>query len=77
MEMHLKVHRLEIEAEKQVKLQQIKLEVIKDISGTVALSSPVVPPVNLTSIDTAAIDTFDISKHIDLVPHFREDKVDT
>ncbi|KAL1268457.1 hypothetical protein QQF64_033820 [Cirrhinus molitorella] len=75
MELRLKVRTLEIEAEKQVKLRQIELEAMKVTSGAVAQPSPVVPPVNVASDSSAA--AFDISKHIALVPHFRETEVDT
>ncbi len=77
MELRLKVRRLEIEAEKQVKLRQIELEAMKVTSGTIVQSRPV-PLVNVASnSSTAAFDTFDISKRIVLVPHFRETEVDT
>ncbi|KAL0146587.1 hypothetical protein M9458_058218 [Cirrhinus mrigala] len=74
LELRLKVCTLEIEAEKQVKLQLIELEAMKVTSGEVAQPSPV-PLVNVASNNSAA--AFDISKHIALVPHFKETEMDT
>ncbi|XDV39050.1 hypothetical protein PO909_008345 [Leuciscus waleckii] len=73
MEMRLKVRSLEIEAEKQVKLRQIELESRKVVSGSV-VPSPVVTSQVASDVSTTA---FDVSKHIALVPHFRETEVDT
>lgn len=75
-DLRLEIRRLEIEAETQVKLRQLELDARKvDASPAAQLtpsnfrnvSSPPEPPVV----------SFDISKHIALVPHFRETEVDS
>lgn len=81
MKLRLKVHKLEIEAEKEVKLRKLKLESKKFASDRTVQSnpvSPVVASVNLAnSVSDVSTATFDVSKHIALVPHFRESQVDT
>lgn len=74
MKLRLEVRRLEIEAEKQVKLRELELNAAK-ISP-----APVVPPVQAAGAPSGAglaVTTFDVSKHISLVPQFREAEVDS
>ncbi|XP_067230426.1 uncharacterized protein [Chanodichthys erythropterus] len=73
-EVKLEVRRLEIESEKQVKLRELELNAAK-ISP-----APVVPPVQAAGAPSGAglaVTTFEVSKHISLVPQFREAEVDS
>lgn len=76
LNLQLEVRRLEIEAEKQVKLRQLELEASRIAANsavqlnTASAFSPS-PRVGLSP------DTFDVSKHIALVPQFRETEVDS
>ncbi len=74
--LRLEVRRLEIEAETQVKLRQLDLEAMKVAAGSAAQPNPGqlsdAPPRS----DPSQV-TFDISKHIALVPQFRESEVDS
>ncbi len=76
LNLQLEIRKLEIEAEKQVKLKQLELDASKIATGsavqlnTAQASSPP-PRVGL------APDAFDVSKHIALVPQFRETEVDS
>ncbi len=76
LNLQLEIRKLEIEAEKQVKLRQLELDASQIATGsavqlnTAQASSP--PPwVGLSP------DAFDVSKHIALVPQFRETEVDS
>ncbi|KAL0147351.1 hypothetical protein M9458_057352, partial [Cirrhinus mrigala] len=74
MKLRLEVRRLEIEADKE-------LESKKFASDRSVQPNPVSPRAVLVnsanSVSDVAAGTFDISKHIALVPHFRESEVDT
>ncbi len=76
LNLQLEIRMLEIEAEKQVKLRQLDLDASQIATGsavqlnTAQASSPP-PRVGL------APDAFDVSKHIALVPQFRETEVDS
>ncbi|KAL0147199.1 hypothetical protein M9458_057494, partial [Cirrhinus mrigala] len=74
--LRLEVRRLEIEADKQVKLRQLDLEAMKAAAGPAAQPTlsqvPDAPPL----VDSSPT-TFDVSKHIALVPQFRETEVDS
>ncbi len=76
LNLQLEIRKLEIEAEKQVKLRQLELDASQIATGsavqlnTAQASSPP-PRVGL------APDAFDVSKHIALVPQFRETEVDS
>lgn len=73
MNFRLQVRKFEIEADKQVKLRQLELESTKSHSESrTAPANPSVPVGN----DGSTI-SFDISKHIVLVPQFRENEVDS
>lgn len=69
-ELRLEIRRLEIEADKEVRLRELELT---------ARHTPV-PPVHNAAVSTASGSsgtTFDVSKHISLVPQFREAEVDS
>ena len=74
LKFQLEVRKLEIEAETAVRLRQLELDAKRDVpvqnvfTGTGMSSSPTSPPRAIT---------FDISKHIALVPMFREPEVDS
>ncbi|KAI2665845.1 Transposon Ty3-G Gag-Pol polyprotein [Labeo rohita] len=92
MDLRLQIRKLEIEAEKQVKMQQLELDTVRIVGGTAAqpdlprvttaaavistplVSSPPVPPVSAPSVAT---ESFDVSKHITLVPLFRQTEIDS
>lgn len=74
MEFRLEVRRLEIEAETQVKLRELELSAAK---GTPV---PVVQPLQPADVSAGAgsVGTnFEVSRHISLVPQFRETEVDS
>ncbi|XP_067255058.1 uncharacterized protein [Chanodichthys erythropterus] len=80
MKLRLEIRKMEIEAETQVKLRQLELESAKAVSDRTARLnpvSPVVASVNSANSVSDSTTTFDISKQIALVPHFRESEVDT
>ncbi|XP_073768826.1 uncharacterized protein [Danio rerio] len=73
-ELRLEIRRLEIEAETQIKLRELELNAARhapvspgQLAQNAALSSAV----------TSSVGTFDVSKHISLVPQFRETEVDS
>lgn len=72
-ELRLEIRRLEIEADKEVRLRELELT---------ARHTPV-PPVQsvhnaaLSTVSGSSGSTFDVSKHISLVPQFREAEVDS
>ncbi len=74
LDLRLQVRKLEIEAEKEVKLRQLDIEAAK-----VAASSSVQR--NFSSIGDNSTNlnstTFEVGKHIALVPSFRESEVDS
>lgn len=68
--------KLEIKADKEIKLRELDLEAMKDSSGSAAQpnsahASDVSPPTD------PAPNAFDIGKQIALVPPFRESEVDS
>ncbi len=73
-DLRLQVRKLEIEAEKEVKLRQLDIEAAK-----VAASSSVQQ--NFSSVGDNSTNlnstTFEVGKHIALVPSFRESEVDS
>lgn len=74
MNLRLEMRRMEIEAETQIKLRELELNAAKNVPV------PVVPPVPIGSAPLgaeSAVTTFDVSKHISLVPQFREAEVDS
>lgn len=74
MEFRLEVRRLEIEVETQVKLRELELSAAK---GTPV---PVVQPLQPADVSAGAgsVGTnFEVSRHISLVPQFRETEVDS
>ncbi|KAL0151722.1 hypothetical protein M9458_052948 [Cirrhinus mrigala] len=74
MKLRLEVRRLEIEADKE--LESKKFASDRSVQPNPVISRAVlVNPAN--SVSDVAAGTFDISKHIALVPHFRESEVDT
>lgn len=74
IKLRLEVSRLEIEANKQVKLCELELNAAKN--------APVPPVSSVQAADASAGaesrgTTFDVSKHISLVPQFRESEVNS
>ncbi|KAG1952330.1 gag-pol fusion protein [Pimephales promelas] len=67
--------RLRVEAEKEVKLRQLELEALKVASGSAERAPRVEACVAVSPGDHSP--AFDVSKHIALVPPFRETEVDT
>lgn len=72
-DLRLQICRLEIEAEKQVKLRQLDVEAMRISSGqtTHTFDNPVPSQTNLHK------QGFDVSRNIALVPAFRESEVDS
>lgn len=80
MKLRLDIRKLEIDAETQVKLRQLELDSMKVGSGRSVQLNPVSPATNDNSasvLSDVSSSAFDISKHIALVPHFRESEVDS
>lgn len=74
LEVRLEIRRLEIQADKEVKLRQLEIEAAKVTPvPAVQLNSSSVSG-NLANSGSA---TFDVGKHIALVPNFRETEVDS
>lgn len=76
LELRLEICRLEIEAEKQIKLRQLELEAMKIAANSAAQQTPAPDP-NVSPVVESSSATFDVSKHIALVPQFRESEVDS
>ncbi len=75
LNLQLEIRKLEIEAEKQVKLRQLELDASKIATGSaVQLNTAQASPPPRVGL---APDAFDVSKHIALVPQFRETEVDS
>ncbi len=74
LDLRLQVRKLEIEAEKEVKLRQLDIEAAK-----VAASSSVQRNFSSVGDNSANLNsaTFEVGKHIALVPSFRESEVDS
>ncbi|KAL0170785.1 hypothetical protein M9458_035381, partial [Cirrhinus mrigala] len=70
MDLRLEIRRLEIEAEKEVKLRQLELDTLK-LTPTAA-AQPARADVSFVAPVVDPSTTFDVSKHIALVPPFRE-----
>lgn len=78
LDLQLQVHRLEIEADTQVRLRELELRVARDTPVPCLLSVSSDQPVQSAAVASgASSSTFDLSKHISLVPQFREAKVDS
>ncbi len=93
MDLRLQVRKLEIEAEKQVKMRQLELDAMRIVGGSAALPdlprvspaatvdhapSVVSPPTVVPMcVSSVATESFDVGKNIILVPHFREAEVDS
>lgn len=75
LDLRLEVRKLEIEADKQVQLRKLELEAAKVTSGSAVRANPAQVPQSLPLADVSR-DTFDVSKHIALVPQFRQTEVD-
>ncbi|KAL4009738.1 hypothetical protein ACER0C_003590 [Sarotherodon galilaeus] len=65
----LEIRRLEMEAEKEIRLKQLEVEALKMSSGQKTHATKEIPKVSP--------ERFDVSKHIALVPTFRETEVDS
>ncbi len=73
-ELRLEIRRLEIEADTQIKLRELELNAARNAPVTPVQPAPnAAPPTDSGSSGR----TFDVSKHISLVPQFREAEVDT
>lgn len=76
LNLRFEICKLEIEAETQLKLRQLDLEARKTAAGSAAQSD--LGQVSEVSLQTDPSQvTFDVSKHIALVPQFRESEVDS
>ncbi len=74
MKLRLKVRKLEIEADKQIRLRKLELNAAKNVPASF------VPPLQIAGAPFgpgSPVTTFDVSKHISLVPQFRETEVDS
>lgn len=78
IDLRLQIRRLEIEADTQVRLRQLELdaskkaaEAIQPVPASSSFSS------NVSPVSTSSTSSFDVSKHIALVPQFRESEVDS
>ncbi len=73
-ELRLEIRRLEIEADTQIKLRELELNAARN-----APVPPVQPAQNAAPPTDSGSSgrTFDVSKHISLVPQFREAEVDS
>lgn len=76
IKLRLEIRKLEIEAETQVKLRQLELDSATVVSGRTVQPNPVVSVNSENSVSDVSTTTFDVSKQIALVPHFRESEVD-
>lgn len=87
MDLRLQIRKLEIEAERQVKMRELELEAMRivgkkaagpDTAPVSAASLTAVPAVGTSACRPPTTpESFDVSKHIVLVPHFREAEVDS
>ena len=73
LEQELKIRRVEIEAEKEIKIRQLEL----DAGRLVPTLAQQHPGVGVSSTTVNPPRTFDVSKHIALVPPLRETEVDS
>ncbi len=65
---------MEIEADKQIRLRELELNAAKNVPASF------VPPLQIAGAPFgpgSPVTTFDVSKHISLVPQFRETEVDS
>ncbi|XP_036390534.1 toll-like receptor 13 [Megalops cyprinoides] len=72
----LEVRRMELEVEKEIKIQQLELEAMKIAAAPVAQSTPAASPTT-DSTPVGPQTGFDVSRNISLVPPFRETEVDS
>lgn len=69
LDLRLEIHRLEIEVDKEVKMRQLEMEAMKVTDSSAAQPNPG-KLLNASSPPETPAVSFDISKHIALVPHF-------
>lgn len=75
-DLKISIRKLEIEADKQVRLRELELQAMKvNASSAVQVSDATASTNN--SPDSESSTRFDVSRHIALVPQFRETEVDT
>lgn len=74
LDMRLEVRRLEIQADKEVRLRKLEIEAAK--VTPVSSGQPNLLSVSTNSSNSGST-TFDVGKHIALVPNFRESEVDS
>lgn len=74
MRLRLEVRRLEIKAETQIKLRELKLNAAKNAPVPAVTSEQAG---NASAAFASTGTSFDASKHISLVPQFRESEVDS
>ncbi len=77
LNLRLAVRRLEIQADTQVKLRQLDLQAMEVASGSAAQPDPGQVSTDAPPSGDSSQHTFDVSKHIALVPQFRESEVDS
>lgn len=75
LDLRLQIRKLEIEAETQVRLRQLELDASR--KAVEANQPGPVSPSNVSSVSLSSSSSFDVSKHIALVPQFRESEVDS
>ncbi len=77
LDLQLHIRRLEIEADTQVKLRELDLRITRETPVPPMLPVSVAQSVQPAAGAAGASPTFDVSKHISLVPQFREAEVDS
>ncbi|KAI2644884.1 Tethering factor for nuclear proteasome STS1 [Labeo rohita] len=76
LDLQLEVRRLEIEADKEVQLRWFELEAAKVAASSAVQPSPASAPQGSPPSDASSL-AFDVSRHIALVPQFREAEIDS
>ncbi|XP_067261173.1 uncharacterized protein [Chanodichthys erythropterus] len=80
LDLQLQVRRMEIEADMQIRLRELELKAARDVAVSpvplVSTAQPTQTAAVTTGANTAS-NTLDVSKHISLVPQFRESEVDS
>ncbi len=76
MDLQLQIRKLEIEAETQVRLRQLELDATKTVKEHVIRPGPA-PLSDVPPVVESSHSNFDVSKHIALVPQFRESEIDS
>ncbi len=77
LDLQLHIRRLEIEADTQVKLRELDLRIARETPVPPMLPVSVAQSAQSAAGAAGASPTFDVSKHISLVPQFRDAEVDS